>query len=405
MTHQLRILFKLVVMPLYLFGCLKSAEFASTASNKYLYVSTGLCYAGIGFTVPAIGTVGKTVSRQNLSNLNVEIIRDYGDLSEEVAGTFVAGLVDGDDGYLYASVENATATGSRRIDKLEKTFQGVRSTWYQNSSVLTTANRSLSIASDGGFVLSRSTIVERFDSTPTRKMATATLAWGQTHAGSCATNNTLITDIISLPAYTGTSFGKYIYSHVAAGQNDIGIISMNGSIGAAECLANQQSTAAVLTNSSTANLGWDVVLSANSSPTSLVYIATPAPATTTGKLLVSYSTSALNTAAAGGLNNALVMYDINETSTSAATISNGQILYHDHQYFYGVTSMAYDEATASMYVATSNSFAAAPVGYNVEKFTIDTLTPSAVRVPNSNGSSFQSANSFNNCITDIFVGE
>ena len=333
------------------------------------------------------------------------MVRDYADLSQEVAGTYAAGMQLGSDGYIYAAVENAVATGSRRIDKIEKKYQGAQSIWYQNSSVLTTVNRGLSIASDGGLLLNRTTIIERFDSTPTRKLATLTLAWGQTHAGACVTNNTLVTDVISLPAYTGTTFGKYIYAHATAGQNDIGIISMNGSIAAAECLANQQSITATLTNSATANLGWNNVLSANSTPTSLVYIATPPPATTTGKLLVAYSTATLNTAVASGLNNALVMYDITESSSSAVTLDNGQVLYHDHQYFFGVTGMTYDEASSTLYVATSNSFAVAPVGYNIEKFTIDITTPGATRVPNTNGSSFQSSNTYNNCVTDMFVAE
>lgn len=401
-----------VFMVLLAVGCAKSGDAPGeeatsvvVPADKYLYVSTGLCYAGIGFTAPAIGTVGKTLSRLNLTNSNIEMIRDYADLSQESAGTFVASMQLGGDGYIYAAIENASVTGSRRIEKIEKKTQADKSIWFQNSSVLTTAVRSLSLASDGGLILNRTSVIERFDSTPTRKLATLTLAWGQTHAGSCATNNTLITDSISLPAYSGTSFGKYIYAHAAVGQNDIGIIGMNGSASASDCLANQPSTTAVLTNSVTASLGWNTTLSANATPTSLVYIPTPSPATTTGKLLVAYSTAALNTVSAGGLNNALVMYDINETSASAATISNGQILFHDHQYFYGITGMAYDESSAALYVATSNSFLAAPVGYNIEKFTVDINTPSAVRVTNSNGSSFETSNSYNNCVTDMFVAE
>lgn len=389
---------------LILSSCVKPTELPVSAPNRYLYMSTGLCYAGVGFTAPNVNSVGKTLSRLNLSNQNIEVIRDYADLSEENSGTYPSGIVDAGNGYLYASVENATATGSRRIDKIKKEFNGERTTWYQNSSVLASVNRGLSVASDGGLLLNRTTVIERFDAIPARKMATVALAWGQTHAGSCATNNTIITDLIALPVFDTSGYGKYIYAHATAGQNDIGIISMNGSVAAADCLANQQSIAASLTNAATANLGYNNVLSANASPTAMAYIATPAPAVTTGKLLVAYSTNAVNTAAASGLNSALVMYDITET-TSTATITNGQVLYHDHQYFFGVTAMTYDSVEGILYVAMSNSLATAPVGYNIEKFSIDTTTPGATRIVNDNGSSFQTANSFNNCVTGLFVSE
>jgi hypothetical protein len=385
-----------------LMGCSKAAEETSVVADRYLYISTGLCNSGQGFTAPAVTTVGKTLSRLNLSTDNYQMVKDYADLSEEVVDTFVNGMVDGGDGYIYAAVENATATGNRRIDKIKKENYGARTTWYENSSVLTTVMRGIARAADGGILLGRTSIVDRFDSTPTRKMATAALAWGETFAGACLTNNTAITDLIALPVLSGATYGKFIYSHQAVGQQDIGIIGMNGNTAAVDCLANQAGASA-LTNSATANLGWGATLTANASPTSMVYIPTPTGATT-GKLLVSYATNAVNTIVAAGLNNGLVMYDVNETSTTAATISNGQVLYHDVQYFFGVSSMAYDSTTGILYAALSNSLSITPTGYNIEKFQIDLNTPGATRLTNSDNSSYQAANSFNNCVTSMFVG-
>lgn len=394
-----------LLLILILAGCSKPAEIAATTPYRYLYVSTGLCYAGIGFTAPNINSVGKTLSRVNLTNQTIEVIRDYANFSEENSSTsFASGIVDNNDGYLYAAIENATATGSRRVERIKKEFNGSRTTWYQNSTTFSSVMRDLAKASDGGLLVSRTTAVERLDSIPARKMATVTLAWGQTHAGTCATNNTIITSIIALPSYQGTNFSKYVYSHATAGQNDIAIIGSSGSVAAGDCLANQPSTTAVLTNAVSANLGWNNVLSANATPTAMAYIETPAPATTTGKLIVAYSTNALNTAAASGLNNALVMYDITETSSTAVTIGNGQVLFHDYQYLYGVTALAYDKENNTLYASMSNSLVTAPTAYNIEKFTIDITTPSATRIVNSNGSSFQTSNSFNNCVTSMFVG-
>jgi hypothetical protein len=386
-----------------LIGCSKAAESTSVATEKYLYIATGLCNSGQGFTAPTVANVGKTLSRLNLTSNNYEVVKDYADLSEEVSGTYVNGMVDGGDGYIYAAIENATATGSRRVDKIKKQAYGTATPWYRNSTVLSSTPKGIAKAADGGILLGLTTLVERFDSTPTRKMATAAQSWGQTFAGTCATNNTLITDLIALPAMTGASYGKFLYAHQAVGQQDIGIYSMNGNTAAADCLANQAGASA-LTNAATANLGWNSTLSANASPTSVVYIATPT-GSTTGKLLVSYSTNAVNSIAASGLNNALVMYDINEPTTTTATISNGQVLYHDAQYFYGVSSMAYDASSGILYVASSNSLATAPVGYNIEKFSIDLTTPGATRLTNPDLSSYQSSNSFNNCVTGMFVGQ
>ena len=76
------------------FSCSKSSDPVAAASS-YLYMSTGLCYAGNGFTPPLPADVGVILSRLNLGSLNYEIVRDYGDLSDEVAGTFANGIVIG----------------------------------------------------------------------------------------------------------------------------------------------------------------------------------------------------------------------------------------------------------------------------------------------------------------------
>lgn len=386
-----------------LIGCSKAAQNASVIPGSFLYISTGICNSGSGFTAPLVSNVGKTLARLNLSNQNYEIVKDYGDLSVEVAGTYVNGMVDGGDGYIYAAVENSGSIGSRRVDKITKTVYGAARPWYRNSSVLSTVIAGVARAADGGILLGRTVAIERFDSTPTRKMSTPTLAWGEGFANACVGNNTNITGIISLPVLTGASYGKFIYSHQAAGKNDIGIISMNGNTAATDCLANKPG-GSVLVNSATATLGWGSTLSASAAPASMVFVPTPNNGTITGKLLVAYGSSAVNTVAANGLNNALVIYDVNEPTAASATITNGKVLYHDVQYFFGVSSIAYDQATSTLYASSSNSLAVAPVGYNIEKFQIDLTTPGATRLTNPDLSSFQAANSFNNCVTGMFLG-
>ncbi len=384
-------------------GCSKSKDSASVTTPRQLYIATGICYPGEGFTVPAIGAVGKTLSRLNLTSLNYEMVHDYGDLSLETAGSYPAGIVEDGKGNLFTAVENSTSTGSRRIDKVAKNFYGAFSVFYRDSTVLATPVKGVSLAADGGVLINTPTLIERLDSTPTRKKVSAALSWGQSFAGLCASNNTSITSITALPAFAGTSYGKYIYTHDAVGQKKVGIISMNGSAVAADCLANAPG-GATLVNAVSANNGFSNTLSATATPTAVAYVATPL-GTSTGKLFVAYGSSSANLTTAAGLSNALVMYDINESSSAAATITNGKVLYHDHQYFFGVSSIAFDATTNTLYAASSNSFNIAPTGFNIEQFTIDMATPSATRVTRSNGESFQSANSYNNCVTSMLVGQ
>lgn len=391
------------------FSCAKNSNDPATASKK-LYIATGLCYSGTGFTAPTIGTVGQIVSRLDLSTHQYEVVHDYANLSEEDAGTYANGITDGGDGNLYIAVENSTSTGNRRIDKVEKAAFGTRSIWQPSTTYLAASTiRGIARASDQGFligVVSGTASIERFDATPTRKEAAPNISWGANNLGACASNNTRITDIVSLPKVVSTdTIGKYIYAHAAAGQMDVGVISKNGSNSAANCLANAPGAATFATAASTADPAWSKQLSANATPTSLVYIPTGSG---TGKLLVAYSTNAVNTAAASGLNNALVMYDFTENTVAGetATLNNGVVLYNDVSYFYGVSAMAYDSSTGMLYVATSNSISAnPPVGYNIEKFQISLTAPSATRIPNSNNSSFEASTSFNDCVTSMFVAD
>ena len=386
------------------FSCSKSSSDSAETSKK-LYIATGLCYSGTGFTAPTIGTVGQIMSRLDLSSRAYEVVHDYANLSDEDADTYANGITDGGDGYVYVAVENATSTGNRRVDKVLKTAFGARSVWQVNTSDLTASVlRGIARAADQGILIGTTTGVERYDATPTNKDVAFNVSWGSGNAGTCATNNTRITDIIALPKAVSTDeIGKFIYAHAAAGQMDIGVISKNGSNVAANCLTNAPG-AATLTNSATADTSLNNVLSATATPTSIVYIPESAG---TGKLLVAYASSTVNGTTAGTLNNALVMYDFTENTTAGetASISNGQVLYNNVSYFYGVTAMAYDASTGYLYAASANSLNPAPVGYNIERFSIDLTTPGATRLMDEDNSSFEEANSFNNCVTSMFVGD
>jgi hypothetical protein len=385
------------------FSCTKKSE--DPVASRRLYISTGLCYSGTGFTPPAIADVGKILARLDIDTRQYEVVRDYRNLADEEPNTYPNGITDGGDGYIYVAVDNPGVSGARRIDKIEKAAFGTQIIWQPNSTALAANTlRGIARAADNGVLVGNTLGVERFDATPTRKEVDVGVAWGGGNAGSCASNNTRITDLVALPkAITGDELGKFIYTHAAPGQMDVGVISKNGSNLAARCLANAPG-GATLTEATTSDSTFDETLSANATPTSLIFIKTGAG---TGKVLVAYASSSTNGTTAGTLNNALVLYDFTENTAAgeSATLTNGTIIYNNTSYFFGVTAMAFDSTTNMLYVASAESLAAAPTGYNIEKFSIDLTTPGATRVADSDNSSFEESNSFTNCITGMFVSE
>jgi len=389
------------------------------AVSKKLYIATGICYSGSGFTAPTIGDVGQLVSRLDIDSRQYEVVHDYANLANDALNSYANGITDGGDGYIYVAVENTTATGNRKIDKILKSPFGDRVVWQPNTAGLasgttTTVVRGISRTSDKGVIFGTTGNVERYDATPTRVTtgtALAPTAWGAALANDgagrdCSSNNTNVTDLVALPsAVAGDAIGKYIYAHAAAGQMDIGVVSKQGGNAAGTCLANAPG-GATLTKAASAIASYNNTLSAAAAPTSIVYVPTGSG---TGKLLVAYSSSSFNGSGAASLNNALVMYDFTENTAvgETASLTNGTILYNDND-FIGVSSIAYDSSSHYLYAArvdVNGISGGVPHGYILERYLIDLTTPSATRVLDSNNSSFEESNSFTNCPTSMFVAD
>lgn len=395
------------------FSCAKSNDEVPATSRK-LYIATGVCYNGTGYAAPSIDDVGQLITRVDLDSRNYEIVRDYANLSQETAaGAYPNGMVDGGDGHIYVAVENTTDPGNRRIDKIVKTPFGAQTKIIQTQNPFIGSGsgiiRGVARTADKGYIFGNTTTFEHFDAGGARKVTPGALAsWGAALQGPCAGNNTRITEIIALPKVTAGGpgeIGKIIYAHSAVGEHNIGIVGKNGS-NATNCLFNSSTLPAALTEASTADPSFNESLSATATPTSIVFIPT---GTGTGKLLVAYASSTGNQpqATANGLNNALVMYDFTESTTDpeSASLSNGTVLFNGTAFF-GVSAIAYDSATNSLYAATVKTPGLLPPdGFHIEKFTIDLTTPGATRVLDADNSSFENSNTFNNCVTSMFVGE
>jgi hypothetical protein len=96
------------------------------------------------------------------------------------------------------------------------------------------------------------------------------------------------------------------------------------------------------------------------------------------KLIVSYANSQTSNNNAGvyNLNHGIVAWDVSETSASAATLTNPVVIYDNTTHIFGISAMAYDSETKSLYVATAGDPGAINqttngYGYNVQKFTLD----------------------------------
>ncbi len=210
--------------------------------------------------------------------------------------------------------------------------------------------------------------------------------------------------------------GKLIYIHAGATAiaNRIGIVQRTGlqSTTPADCAGSSPvGGASTVPHQNAPNLSGPVgFLGTGASLTSMVFIPTPAPATTSGKLIVSYSGSV-----AGAVDNntnfnvGIVMYDITETSDTTATVDNPIILWRDESVVFAPSAMAYDATTSSLYVAVGGSPGQAnqttqAFGYNIEKFTLDMATPLLTRV-HHNFQPFIIGNAYTKCISNMMIAE
>lgn len=328
----------------------KITDESSTTSDRYLYIQSGGCFAPTGLTA---STASKTISRINLSTGVVD--RTVADYTSALTDTPVA-IAPYDDDNLYVLVEN---TGGRRIEILNKKTS-LSSNFLINTTALSGVVRTLTIGSDGSFLISRSAAVERFASNKARLPNSAT-AFLSAPAGTCATT----TNAITATAFTGA--GDILYAHSFTGASTNNRIGMTtGSTSAASTCYN--GVAAPTTASY---------------PTAMIYLPD------LKHLLVAYSSS---TAA----NNQVWQYTVDE---SAHTITAaGAAAYTNTAVINGPTAMAYDSTTGYVYIANGTTAFA----NSIEKFTYDSTAKTLTRVGTV---AFSSPTINHNCINSMFVGK
>ncbi len=405
-------------------GCSKAAQNPSVAATpKTLYVASGLCYSGSGITTYSQTTASRAVTKWNTeTGLYSSVFTDLNVGSNVSVNTVPQFMVDKGDHVLLLT-ENATTTGDRKIFKIMKNNPGTYITYANDPSAFTAAATNITRAFaqdvDGSILFSKSIGAERINSLGVRIAKGGANPWVNPLAatGNCFTAAaTLIPNLTIMSPFTNTNQGKMLYIHGGntAAVNRIGIVQRSGMTSgtAADCVVSNPAGGAssVAHTNAPDQTGPVSFVATGDSLTSMVYIPTPSPALTTGKLLVTYSGS-VNTAFdnATNFNYGVVVWDITETSDTAATITNPVILYRNELVLWAPSAMAYDASTSSLYVAVGGSPSLVNqttqnFGYNIEKFTLDLATPKLTRI-STNNQPFIVGNAYTKCISHMMIAD
>lgn len=404
-------------------GCQKSSGTAAVTAPKTIYVASGLCYSGSGITTYTATSASRAVTKWATDSAVFNgVFTDLNLGSNVSVNTVPQDLIDKGDHVLMLT-ENAVTTGDRKIFKIDKANPGTYITYANDPSAFTAAaghiTRSMAQDVDGTMHFSKSLFSERLNSLGVRLTKAGVNPWVNATAatGNCFTAAaSLISQVGLLAPFTNMNQGKLVYLHAGAtaAVNRIGIIQRTGltSGTAADCvISNPAGGLSADAHTNGPGLAGPVIFAATgTSPTAMVYIPTPAPAVTTGKLLVSYSGS---TATAfdnnTNFNYGIVMWDITETSDTAATLNNPIIIWRDESVVFAPSAMAYDASTSSLYVAVGGSpgvmnQATQNFGYNIEKFTFDMTAQTLVRVP-INNKPFIIGNAYTKCISSMIIAD
>lgn len=427
MTKKLGI--TLTSLSLILTACPKAAnEETSTSTPKKLYIASGACYSGSGITSYSATTASRTVTKWNTTNGSFdEVFTDLNVASSVSVGTVPQALIDKGDHVLMLT-ENAVLAGAgdRKIWKLFKNDPGTYISYANDPTAFTSTaghiTRSMSEDTDGSIIFSKSLMAEKVNSIGAR-IAKAGNPWINPLAttGACFNGaGAQIQKVHTISPFTGTNQGKTIYIHAGATliANRIGAIQRTGLISAtaADCAGSSPLAGiGTVVHTNATGLTGPVGFSATGpSLTSFVYIPTPAPATTTGKMLVTYSGSTATTFDNNtNFNYGIVMWDVTEVSDSGAgtamTFTNPVIVWRDESIVWAPTSIAYDSTDNSVYVAVGADIGAVDqttknYGYNIEKFTLDLSTPSLTRI-STNNAPFIIGNRYTKCVTDMTLAD
>jgi hypothetical protein len=364
---------------LFFSSCAKAPEDEPTmTSSRYLYVASGACYSGGGNTAFSNTTSSNLVYRINLSTgAKEKTIADYNS-SPSQAGDSPVGISSIDSENLYVLVENTSTVGARRIEKVAKTTDGNRTLFSNNTTALSAQLRGMKLLSNGDFLVSKSTAIEKITAANVR-VTNGTNPFVNAPATPCATSTTLMSKVLTM------SNQFILFLHAATSQNRFGFVKPVGYISTGDCTPAQAAP------------------SAAAFPVAAVYDAI------NSKLLIAYAGNATTTDI-----NSIYAYNITETASSV-TVGAANKIYDANAYpatypylLYGISAMVLDSVENKLYVATAVNTSTTIANYAIEKFSYD---PTKIGVANttvltrSSSVPFYDYGGDTKCIADMIISD
>lgn len=353
----------------------------ATPIPKSLYVATGACYSGNGMTsFTNVQASNLIYTLDPATGIRQNVIADYY-RSPANTGDSPVGIASVDSSTLFVLVENTTTTALRRIERVNKRT-GDRFTFNGNTTALSAQLRRLVHLGDQWLLVSKSTDIEKVRDGATRitQGAQPFIRLANPPATSnCATSTTLLTDIVVIP-----ESGLIVALHAQVGKTGFAVISPTGYAVAADCRNNF----------------FQVAPAATTFPTAAVFDAV------NRRLLVAYAGSA-NTVDI----NSIYAYAVNETTgaiTSPQKIYDAALFGSTYPFFlFGISAMALDPATNSLYVATAVSTAAAVANYRIERLAYDgtRIGTANTTVLTKTGNTFYDFGSDTRCVSQMILAD
>ncbi len=355
---------------LFLVGCsdkkkevAPSVESIAVTATKHLYVSTGVCYSGTNTTFTATTSSNQTYRLSLTSGQKELSIADYFSLPAN-SGDSPVSIVDVDSTNVMILVEN---TSGRRIEKVSKANNPIRTIFTNNTTALSAALKGITKTSDGGYLVAKTTGIEKLTSQGIRMGAPYI---GNSLGATCGTTNANINNVAVTPS------GKIIFTNAAASNNRWGVISANGYTTASDCLGAQTAP--------------DV----NAYPVAVQYIASH------NQIMVAYAGNSLSVNL-----NSIYVYDFNDTTNA---ITNATKIYDSNTYvaagylLYGISAMVYNPDDRALFVATAISNATTVVNYSIEKLVYN---PDAKTLTRALSVPFYSYGVDTKCVSSLMIGE
>lgn len=351
---------------------------AATSSSRYLYVASGACYSGGGNTAFSNTTSSNVVYRINLSTGVKDItVADYNS-SPSQAGDSPVGIASIDSENLYVLVENTTTAGARRIERVAKSTDGNRTLFSNNTTALSAQLRGMSLLSNGDFLISKSTALEKITSANVRVLKGAN-PYVNAPAAPCATSTTLMSKVSTM------SNQFILFLHAATSQNRFGFVKAEGYGAGGDCTPAQ------------------------AAPNTASFPVASAYDSLNSKLLVAYAGSSTATDI-----NSIYAYSITETASSI-TVGAANKIYDANAYpttypylLYGISEMVLDPTENALYVATAINTSTTVVNYAIEKFSYDAtqigVSNSSV-LTRSGSTPFYDYGGDTKCIADMMIAD